>query len=169
MNPGSASSVARSAGPQGGAGDDEGLFTAILAVVAIAGFTQIATAQYMYLDSNGNGVHDAGDVMQGTGVGTTVDGLATNANRDGSPHITLRTVSEPEHPRLSVPPDGGVRSQPQLINRTAFPSSREIINRCGGSIPGGSRAARRGGLYQWHDAIGEHRQVENAIRMFTSW
>ena len=61
------------------------LFTTILAVVAIAGFAQMATAQYMYLDSNANGVHDAGDVMNAAGVPTTVDvWINTNHNRDGS-------------------------------------------------------------------------------------
>jgi PKD repeat protein len=61
------------------------LFTAILAVVAIAGFTQVATAQYMYLDSNANGIHDAGDVLNANGTPTTVDvWMNTNHNRDGT-------------------------------------------------------------------------------------
>jgi hypothetical protein len=45
-----------------------------------------ARAQYMYLDSNGDGVHTATDLLQPNGVSTTVDlYLATNQNRDGSP------------------------------------------------------------------------------------
>ena len=61
------------------------LFTTILAVVAIAGFAQVATAQYMYLDSNANGIHDPGDNLNATGVPTTVDvWINTNHNRDGS-------------------------------------------------------------------------------------
>ena len=44
-----------------------------------------ATAQYMYLDSNGNGVHDTGDALGPNGTSTTVDVyLNTNHNRDGS-------------------------------------------------------------------------------------
>ncbi|HET9251866.1 MAG TPA: putative Ig domain-containing protein, partial [Candidatus Eisenbacteria bacterium] len=61
------------------------LFTTILAVVAIAGFASVADAQYMYLDSNGDGVHSAADVMNANGTPTTVDvWLRTNLNRDGS-------------------------------------------------------------------------------------
>ena len=61
------------------------LFTTILAVVAIAGFAQVATAQYMYLDSNGDGVHTAADVMNANGAPTTVDvWVDTDNNRDGS-------------------------------------------------------------------------------------
>jgi len=41
-------------------------------------------AQYMYLDSNGNGVHDIGDQVSGAGS-TTVDvWLDTDSNRDGA-------------------------------------------------------------------------------------
>ena len=44
-----------------------------------------ARAQYMYLDSNGNGVHDTGDALGPNGTSTTVDVyLNTNHNRDGS-------------------------------------------------------------------------------------
>src|SRR5262245_61191093 len=51
--------------------------TSVLATAAIA--------QYMYLDSNGNGVNDPGDAVNGIGVPTTVDlYVTTNRNRDGS-------------------------------------------------------------------------------------
>jgi hypothetical protein len=44
-----------------------------------------ASAQYMYLDANANGIHDAGDVLNANGAPTTVDvWLITNQNRDGS-------------------------------------------------------------------------------------
>ena len=44
-----------------------------------------AMAQYMYLDTNGDGVHTAADVLQPSGTPTAVDvWLRTNANRDGS-------------------------------------------------------------------------------------
>src|SRR5690349_1463928 len=61
------------------------LLTMAVAVVAIAGFAQVAHAQYMYLDSNGNGIHDAGDVMQANNTGTTVAvWLDTAHNRNGT-------------------------------------------------------------------------------------
>ena len=44
-----------------------------------------AGAQYMYLDSNGDGAWSTADVMNANGVATTVDVyLITNRNRDGS-------------------------------------------------------------------------------------
>jgi len=44
-----------------------------------------ARAQYMYLDSNGNGVHDPGDQLAANGTPKTVDiWIVTNRNRDGS-------------------------------------------------------------------------------------
>lgn len=53
--------------------------------VAVAGLAPKASAQYMYLDANGNGVHDAGDKMNGNATPTTVDVyIDTNHNRDGS-------------------------------------------------------------------------------------
>lgn len=43
-------------------------------------------AQYMYLDSNGDGVNDLGDRLNANGLPTTVDVyLVTGHNRDGSP------------------------------------------------------------------------------------
>lgn len=57
----------------------------LAAAVAVAGLAPMASAQYMYLDANGNGVHDVGDKMQINGTPTTVDiWLDTNHNRDGS-------------------------------------------------------------------------------------
>ena len=44
-----------------------------------------ASAQYMYLDSNGDGVHTSEDVMNANGIATTVDvWVDTDNNRDGS-------------------------------------------------------------------------------------
>jgi len=57
----------------------------LLLIVALAGFAAPAAAQYMYLDSNGNGVHDGGDRLAANGTATTVDvWINTNHNRDGS-------------------------------------------------------------------------------------
>jgi hypothetical protein len=59
--------------------------TALLLIAALAVVASPVSAQYMYLDSNGNGVHDSGDRLGFLGVPTTVDvWLDTNHNRDGS-------------------------------------------------------------------------------------
>src|SRR5258705_2338144 len=45
-------------------------------------------AQYLYLDEDGNGVHDAGDVVCLTAGAATIDiWLDTSINRDGSPAV----------------------------------------------------------------------------------
>src|SRR4029079_4286975 len=59
------------------------LFTAILAVVAIAGSTQVANAQYMFLDTNGDGVRTAADALV-IGANTVNVYLNSNQNRNGS-------------------------------------------------------------------------------------
>src|SRR5207247_480727 len=60
------------------------LLTMLVVIVAIAGFAQVAHAQYMYLDSNANGIHDSGDKLNANGVATTVDVfLDTAHNRNG--------------------------------------------------------------------------------------
>jgi hypothetical protein len=52
-----------------------------------------ALAQYMYLDSNGDGIHTAADVLNGTGT-TQVDiWLRTNHQRDGS--VAICSTGEP--------------------------------------------------------------------------
>jgi uncharacterized protein (UPF0179 family) len=65
------------------------LFTTILAVVAIAGFAQTASAQYMFMDVNGDGLYNpAVDKMNANGVATVADVyVVTNQNRDGSTAI----------------------------------------------------------------------------------
>lgn len=46
-----------------------------------------ANAQYMYLDSNGDGVHSAADVITASGVTNFDIWLSTDTNRDGSPAV----------------------------------------------------------------------------------
>jgi hypothetical protein len=59
--------------------------TALLLIAALAYVASPAAAQYMYLDANGNGVHDSGDRLAPNGSPTTVDvWIDTNHNRDGS-------------------------------------------------------------------------------------
>ena len=60
----------------------------VMGIIALAGFVPVASAQYMYLDTNGDGVHTTADDLQPNGVPTTVDvWLFTNSNRDGSPAL----------------------------------------------------------------------------------
>ena len=60
--------------------------TAWLLFAAFVFVSSPAAAQYMYLDANGNGVHDSGDRLAPNGTPTTVDvWLVTDHNRDGSP------------------------------------------------------------------------------------
>jgi hypothetical protein len=68
----------------------------LLAVAAaVAGLAPMALAQYIYLDANGNGVHDVGDQLQVNSTPTTVDiWLDTNHNRNGST-ATCGTGAEP--------------------------------------------------------------------------
>ena len=50
-------------------------------------FAPPATAQYMYLDSNGDGIHTAADQVNPAGP-TVIDiWLDTDSNRDGSPAV----------------------------------------------------------------------------------
>src|SRR2546427_6774669 len=61
------------------------LIRVLLAAAAIGAQVPAANAQYMFLDSNGNGVPDLGDRLNPTGSPTTVDVyLRTKQNRDGS-------------------------------------------------------------------------------------
>ncbi|MGE5178416.1 MAG: hypothetical protein ACM3PF_04895, partial [Bacteroidota bacterium] len=59
----------------------------LLALSALLGLfvAAPASAQYIYMDSNGDGVHTAADVMNSNGTPTTVDfWLNTDHNRDGA-------------------------------------------------------------------------------------
>lgn len=59
--------------------------TLLLVLLATALLFGSAHAQYLYLDSNGDGVHSSADVVKPSGV-TVVDvWLHTDTNRDGSP------------------------------------------------------------------------------------
>src|SRR5688572_17072663 len=57
----------------------------IFAALLLLTFAAPASAQYMYMDTNANGVSDPGDRMAANGTPTTVDlWINTNHNRDGS-------------------------------------------------------------------------------------
>lgn len=56
----------------------------LLALLALS-FPRPLHAQYVFIDANANGVHDAGDVLNPNGTPTPVDvWIDTNHNRDGS-------------------------------------------------------------------------------------
>ena len=61
------------------------LIRLVFAVALLGAFATPAAAQYMYLDSNGDGIHTEADDLNANGVPTTVDvWIITNQNRDGS-------------------------------------------------------------------------------------
>lgn len=69
-------------------------FATFAALVALLLVAPGARAQYMYLDSNGDGAHTAADVLPPTGT-TTVDvWLSSDHNRDGSAAVCF-TGSQP--------------------------------------------------------------------------
>ncbi|HET9952592.1 MAG TPA: PKD domain-containing protein [Candidatus Eisenbacteria bacterium] len=57
----------------------------LAAVVSLAVVAHPVQAQFMFLDANGDGVHDASDVLPASGLATVEVWIVTNANRDGSP------------------------------------------------------------------------------------
>src|SRR5262249_42440445 len=58
---------------------------AVLIPLLLLPIAMPAAAQYMFLDSNGDGLHTAADQLNPNGTPTTVDiYLVTNMNRDGS-------------------------------------------------------------------------------------
>src|SRR5689334_9438665 len=61
------------------------ILSALLTAVLVAGLPQVAGAQYMYMDANGNGIHDNGDRLNVNNDSTFVDiYLVTDLNRNGS-------------------------------------------------------------------------------------
>jgi hypothetical protein len=71
-------------------------FLVLMLFLALAISAPVAHAQYMYLDTNGDGVHSGADVLAPNGSPTTVDvWLRTNANRDGSPAFCNTDAATP--------------------------------------------------------------------------
>jgi hypothetical protein len=60
---------------------------ALLACAAAMLLPAAASSQYLYLDSNGDGISDGSDVVQAVGPTTINVWLRTDANRDGSPAV----------------------------------------------------------------------------------
>jgi hypothetical protein len=71
-------------------------FLALLLIAVLVSVASPAAAQYMYLDANGNGVHDPGDRLAPNGSPTNVDlWVVTDHNRDGSPVTCPQDPSAP--------------------------------------------------------------------------
>jgi flagellar hook capping protein FlgD/putative Ig domain-containing protein len=94
------------------------LFAAVLTIP----FAVPATAQYMYLDANANGVHDSGDRLNANGTATTVDlFVQTNTNRDGSTAV-CDTGPEPltiNQYQINLLAVGGTVTYSNFINQQA--------------------------------------------------
>ena len=69
------------------------LFQLLLVIVA---FAPRASAQYMYLDSNGDGIHTDADEMNPNGTPTSVDvWIRTDSNQDGTPAVCHSDAATP--------------------------------------------------------------------------
>ena len=103
------------------------ILVVLMAVVAVAGLAQDASAQYMYMDSNGNGVRDAGDQMSQNGDSTVVDiWLNTNANRNGNAAVcNVDPASQLwiNEYIIYLQAAGGTVDYRDFINRTPFPNA----------------------------------------------
>jgi len=86
-----------------------------------------ALAQYIYLDSNGDGIHTAADAVNPAGPTTMDIWLNTTANRDGTP--TVCAVA-PEQPlsifgyTIDLHATGGTISWGTMLNRLPNPAIR---------------------------------------------
>ena len=110
------------------------ILTALLTVVAVAGLAPVASAQYMYMDANGNGVHDNGDRLNVNNDSTFVDiYLNTDLNRNGSA-VTCNT--DPLKPMtinsyaFSLVATGGTVVYGKYVNLTSaqFPNQAANVN-----------------------------------------
>src|SRR5436190_2248056 len=107
---------------------------ALLTVMAVAGLAQVASAQYMYLDTNANGVHDTGDRLNANGDSTVADlYLNTTQNRNGSAvtcNTAPGTAMDINSYAFCLVASGGTATYRNYINRqaTAFPNHAEMLN-----------------------------------------
>ncbi|HET9252236.1 MAG TPA: PKD domain-containing protein [Candidatus Eisenbacteria bacterium] len=80
-----------------------------------------ALAQYMYLDSNGDGVHTSADTMNPNGTPTPVDvWIRTDANRDGSPAVCHSAAATPltiQGYRFNLEAVGGTVTYSGFVNQ----------------------------------------------------
>jgi len=110
------------------------ILSALLVAVAVAGLAQVAGAQYMYLDANGNGVHDTGDRLNANNDSTFVDVyLNTTLNRNGSAvtcNTAPATAMNINSYAFSIVATGGTVTYGTYVSRqtTAFPNQAEVLN-----------------------------------------
>ncbi|HET9252234.1 MAG TPA: putative Ig domain-containing protein [Candidatus Eisenbacteria bacterium] len=125
----------------------------VLGAAAIVGVAVPAGAQYMYLDSNGDGVHSASDVMSPNGTPTTVDvWVRTNQNRDGSAAVCNRQDGELTINSyvVNLAVANGTASYSGFINRTPFGVAFGELNPGNGLYKNGfgQQAPQLPGLYR---------------------
>src|SRR2546426_7594492 len=101
-----------------------------------------ASAQYMYLDSNGNGLPDAGDKLNANGTATTVDVyVRTNMNRDGSAATCDADAASPlsfNSYVVNLRASGGTVTYSGFVNRqTTFTTGFGEINTGNGDYKNG--------------------------------
>jgi hypothetical protein len=98
-----------------------------------------ALAQYMYMDTNANGIHDPGDRLNSVGDSTVVDiWLNTNTNQNGSAaqcNVNPGTAMAINSYAFNVVATGGTATYRNYINRqtVAFPNRAEVLNRGDGT------------------------------------
>jgi len=118
------------------------IFAALLTAAAMGCLAHAASAQYMYLDSNGNGVPDSGDKLNANGTATTVNVyIRTNMNRDGS---TPTCNADPASPLsfnsyvVNLHASGGTVTYSGFINRqTTFNTGFGELNAGAGNYKNG--------------------------------
>ncbi|HKW50144.1 MAG TPA: hypothetical protein VJQ53_00260, partial [Candidatus Eisenbacteria bacterium] len=116
---------------------------ALFAAVLTLPFAVPASAQYMYMDSNGNGIHDSGDRLNANGDSTVVDiYLSTNTNRDGSTagcNTVPGTVMDINSYAVNLAVSGGTATYRNYINRqtAAFPNQAQTLNAGDGTFKTG--------------------------------
>jgi len=107
---------------------------ALFAAVLTLPFAVPASAQYMYMDSNGNGIHDVGDRLNANNDSTVVDiYLNTTLNRNGSAvscNTAAGTAMDINSYAVTLKATGGTATYRNYINRqaTAFPNHAEQLN-----------------------------------------
>jgi len=129
---------------------------ALLVVGAVAGLAQVASAQYMYMDTNGNGIRDAGDRMNANTDSTVVDiYLNTNHNRNGSLadcNTVPGTAMDINSYAINLVATGGTVTYRNYINRqsTAMPNQAQTLNTGDGTFKTGffSFSYTPGGLFR---------------------
>ena len=106
----------------------------VISTAILTAFALPASAQYMYLDSNANGIHDAADRLNANGTATTVDiWLNTNTNRNGTTALcddNAATALSINSYAFNLLASGGTVSYTTYVNQqaTAMPNPAQVVN-----------------------------------------